>query len=790
VSEEGVERRLTTILAADVVGYSRLMAADEAGTLASLKAIRRELVEPKTTEHHGRVVKLIGDGTLMEFASVVDAVLFAVDVQQAMAARNARVPEDRRITYRIGINIGDIIVEGDDIYGDGVNVAARLEALAEPGGVCVSRTVFDHVKGKVEVGFEDLGAQTVKNIPEPVQTFKVLLESPTTEHVIVATPAAKRTDRWPVVAGSLIVLVILSAALVWLRPWEERLEPASVERMAFPLPDKPSIAVLPFNNMSDDPSQEYFADGMTEDLITDLSKISGLFVIARNSSFSYKGQAVQVRQVAEELGVRYVLEGSVRRVGDQVRINAQLIDATTGGHIWAERYDGTLDDVFALQDNVTREIIAALAVTLTGEEVAQQARHETTSAAAHDAYLQGWAHYRLLTPEELTKAVPFFEEAIRLDPGYAQAHAALASAYWDVFKNDWAFDLGLASFQAEERANAHLETALKSPTPLAHALQARIMASAGFYDLAVTEAASAVALDGNDAAAHAGLAEALIFADRPGEALGPIQTAMRLDPHHPPSYLITLGAVQFGGEQFDEAVATFERAVKRNPDNEIPLIYLASSYGHLGRMTEAEAAIEAANDVRARHGMGALSLESVDRYDGSPFKGEIDFNRFGGETAQKRLRAGLSEIPALSWQYLVTGRQQKHSDGTYSFLYEIEGATEVDLATAKAFYDRGAVFVDVSDVEIWRQGHIPNSIHLPKNWNPNDLTGRRLTEMTLREIVDKTDEIVFLGYFEDLFATPASATAKAINWGYEKVYYFVGGAPAWKAAGYPIETGE
>ncbi len=239
MSEEGVERRLTTILAADVVGYSRLMAADEAGTLASLKAIRRELVEPKTAEHHGRVVKLIGDGTLMEFGSVVDAVRFAVELQQAMAARNARVPEDRRITYRIGINIGDIIVEGDDIYGDGVNVAARLEALAEPGGICVSRTVFDHVKDKVEVGFEDLGAQTVKNIPEPVQTFKVRLDSPATEHVIVAAPRAKRTVRWPVVAGSITVLVVLSVALLWQRPWEPTVETASIEAMAFPLPDKP-----------------------------------------------------------------------------------------------------------------------------------------------------------------------------------------------------------------------------------------------------------------------------------------------------------------------------------------------------------------------------------------------------------------------------------------------------------------------------------------------------------------------------------------------------------------------
>jgi TolB-like protein/class 3 adenylate cyclase len=406
VSEEGVERRLTTILAADVVGYSRLMAADEAGTLTSLKALRRELIEPKTAEHHGRVVKLMGDGTLMEFGSVVDAVTFAVDVQRAMAQRNADVPEDQRITYRIGINIGDIIVEGEDIYGDGVNVAARLEGLADPGGICVSRTVFDHVQGKVDLGFDDLGEQEVKNIPKPVQVFKVLLDSPAAEPATVAAPVAKRSLSWPLVAGGLALLIVVVGLALWQQPWSPREEPASVENMAFPLPDKPSIAVLPFANMSGDPEQEYFADGMAEDLITDLSQISGLFVISRNSAFIYKGKTVKVRQVAEELGVRYVLEGSVRRVGDEVRINAQLIDATTGGHLWAERYDGTLDDIFDLQDRVTEQIVAALAVSLTGEELAEQARHGTENAQAHDAYLQGWAHYKVLTPEALTQAVP------------------------------------------------------------------------------------------------------------------------------------------------------------------------------------------------------------------------------------------------------------------------------------------------------------------------------------------------------------------------------------------------
>jgi TolB-like protein/class 3 adenylate cyclase/3-mercaptopyruvate sulfurtransferase SseA len=779
------ERRLTTILAADIVGYSRLMAADESGTLASLKALRRELIEPKTAEHHGRVVKLMGDGTLMEFASVVDAVRFAVDVQRTMAERNAGVPEDRRIAYRIGINIGDIIADGDDIYGDGVNIAARLEGLADPGGICVARNVFNQVKGKVDTTFEDLGEQEVKNIPEPVRVFKVLLDGS-----VAATPpttaAAKKRGRWPQIAAGFVLSLVAVAGLVWWQSQAPDVEPASVEAMAFPLPDKPSIAVLPFNNMSDDASQEYFADGMTEDVITDLSKISGLFVIARNSSFAYKGQSPDVRQVAEELGVRYVLEGSVRRAGDQVRINAQLIDATTGGHLWAERYDGTLEDIFDLQDKVTEQIVAALAVSLTGEELAQQTRHATENAAAHDAYLQGWARYKLLTPKDLAEAVPFFEEALRLDPGYAQAHAALAALYWDAYVNDWAFDLDMPSSRAENRANEHLEKALETPTPLAHALQARMMASWGFHDAAVVEAEQAVALDANDAAAHAGLAEALVFAGKPAKAIDAIEIAMRLDPHHPPSYLITLGAAQFGTERYEDAAATFERAVKRNPDNEIPLIYLASAYGHLGRIEDADDVINEANDLRNLQGLGELSLRDTTTYAMEMRNTQTDFTRFGSKPVQDLVRAGLVDIPELKWQYLLT----IHSTlglGVNTW-WEVEGATLIDISTAKLFHDRGVIFIDVSGQSMWITGHIPGAVHL--SWERSgDPSRARFTKATLREVAQYDDEIVL--YFDDgSVASAAWEAAKAVTWGYRKVYLFGGGAQAWKAAGYPVETGE
>ena len=529
-----------------------------------------------------------------------------------------------------------------------------------------------------------------------------------------------------------------------------------------------------------------------EDLITDLSKLSGLFVIARNSVFTYKGMPVKVKQVAQELAVKYVLEGSVRRVGDQVRINVQLINATTGGHLWAERYDGSLEDVFALQDQVTEQIVAALAVNLTDEEEAQQTRHDTDNPDAHDAYLQGWAHYRLSTPKDLARAIPFFEEAIRLDPDYAQAHAALAALYWDAFRNDWAFDLDMPSFRAEAFANDHLEQALKTPTPLAHAVQSRMFAAFEFQTEAVEEAEKAVALDPNDATAIAGLAHALVLADRPGEGLTYIQDAMRLDPHYPPSYLIILGAAQFGVENYEAAVATFERAVKRNPENEKPLIYLASSYGHLSRMREAEDTIETANDLRDTFGLGALSLEEVptDASSGfTPFKGEIDFASFGIKPAQARLRAGLSDIPALTWQYLI---KMHWVLGQLGATYEIDGATEIDLATAKSFHDKGVVFIDTGSEALWKKGRVPGALNLPSQRDVDDPTKKRFRETTLSEIVDKSEEVVFYWWAPGWYDNSAVVwvAAKAVNWGYQKVYYFHGGTPAWKEAGYPIEKGE
>ena len=479
MAEHGVERRLAAILCADIVGYSRLMGADEVGTLARMRTLRADLIDPGIGAHNGRIVKTTGDGLLVEFASVVDAVECAVDIQRSMAAHNSGIPEEQRIVFRMGVNLGDVIVEDGDIFGDGVNVAARLEGLAPPGGICVERTVRNQVRDRMPIKFEDLGEQEVKNIARPVRVFRVVLDEAAASEI--PRPAAIPAAPWKrkAVAAGVAVLVAAAGIVLWQLPWQPAGGPDAADGPALALPDKPSIAVLPFNNMSGDPEQEYFADGMSEDLITDLSKISGLFVIARNSSFVYKGKSVDVKQVGRALGVRYVLEGSVRRAGNRVRINAQLIDATTGRHLWADRYDGSLADVFALQDEVTRKIIAELKVHLTPTEQARQARKGTVDVDAHDAFLRGWAHYLRSTPDDYAKAVPYLEEAIRRDPNYGRAHAALASLYRAARFHGWQGRLGVTPDDALERAMDHIEKAMKQPTPLAHQAASRILTSQG-----------------------------------------------------------------------------------------------------------------------------------------------------------------------------------------------------------------------------------------------------------------------------------------------------------------------
>src|SRR5437870_3415333 len=382
-----VERRLAAIFAADVAGYSRLMGEDEEGTHERLKAHLRDLVDPKIKEHRGRIVKNTGDGMLAEFSSVVEAVRCAAEVQRGMAERNAETPEDKRITFRVGINLGDVIAEPNDIYGDGVNVAARLEGLAEPGGICVSRVVRDQVRDKLDFAFEDMGEQQVKNIARPVRVYRI----PLAEMARTKAP--------------------------------------------LPLPDKPSIAVLPFTNMSGDPEQEYFADGMVEEIITALSRIHWLFVIARNSSFTYKGQSVDVKQVGRELGVRYVLEGSVRKGGNRVRITGQLIDALTGTHLWADRFDGLIEDVFELQDKIALSVAGVIEAALQAAEMRRSAARPTADLGAYDLYLRALAAFYPITKEGIVEALGLLDQAIAIDPSYAQAYGLRAVCLaWRAFQ--------------------------------------------------------------------------------------------------------------------------------------------------------------------------------------------------------------------------------------------------------------------------------------------------------------------------------------------------------------------
>ena len=596
-----MERRLTAILAADVVGYSALMERDEAGTYARLRAGRRELFEPEIERHHGRIFKLMGDGLLADFSSVVDAVECAVALQRGLAERNAAVPEAERIEVRMGINLGEVIVEGEDRYGEGVNVASRLEQLAEPGGIWVSAKVAREVEKKLAFGFERMGMQRVKNIAEPVEAFRIKLD---TAPATAVRPRRGMPDR-RVLAALLVLALIIAAPFIYLQ-WlsDSRTttgkEAASEEGPA--LPSKPSIAVLPFTNLSDDAQQGYFADGIAEDLMTDLSKVSGLFVVSRNSTFSYKGKNVDVRQVARELGVRYILEGSVRRSNDLVRINVQLIDATTGGHEWAERYDGSQSDIFALQDKVTKAVVEALALELSSGEQAAIAQHETNVPEAYDAFLRGWENYRRTTPEGFALAKPDFERAIALDPDYGRAHAALAMIYFRSYDQRWSGRLGLSTEAAFRKARDHLKLASARPTSTSHQVAGNISRGRGWYDDALKEFNAAIAIDPSDAWNYAELAHTLIWAGRPAEAVSQIDAAMRLDPHFPAVFVFYKGLAQFAQDNYPEAAKVFEEALRLDADLPWLRLFLASTYNRIGRDKEAAALINDYNTARVKLG--------------------------------------------------------------------------------------------------------------------------------------------------------------------------------------------
>ena len=502
-----MERRLSAIMAADVVGYSRLMGANEVGTLISLKSHRSELIDPTIAEHQGRIVKLTGDGMLVEFPSVVNAVECATQIQRDMRSRNTGVAEDRRIEFRIGINLGDVIVDDDDLFGDGVNVAARLESVAKTGGVAVSQSVRDNVGNRLDLTFEDIGDQQLKNIQFPVRVYNVLFSD-----------SAARANP----AGS-----------------------ADGEQEAA---DKPSIAVLPFNNMSGDAEQEYFSDGITEDIITDLSKISGLFVVGRNTSFGYKGMSPHLQSVATDLGVRYLLEGSVRKAGQRVRVNAQLIDGANGGHLWADRYDRDLTDIFAIQDEITKSIVDQLKIRLLPKEKKAITQAPTDNVEAYNYYLKGRQLFHACTKSYLVLAKEMFAKAVEIDPNYARAYAGLASCIsrlWGMYN---------------------------VPTNAADLL-------------AITD--KALALDPNLAEAHAARGEALANSNQPPEAAAAFEKALELDPN---SFDASLSYARFCVTQgkYEKAIELYTRAIEIQPDDSQAPMLLQIVYRSIGQIEESE----------------------------------------------------------------------------------------------------------------------------------------------------------------------------------------------------------
>jgi adenylate cyclase len=632
MTTQEVKRKLTAILSADVKGYSRLMGEDEEWTLHTLNTYKG-MMSGLVHQHRGRVVTAPGDNVLAEFASVVDAVQCAVEIQQVLRAKNAMLPENRRMEFRIGINLGDVIEEGDSIYGDGVNIASRLEGLAEAGGICISESAYQQIENKLPLRYDYLGEHEVKNIAKPVRVYRARIEPEVVPSKLgeEKKPAGKRL---PKAALAIIAVVVIAGAVILyqfvFRPSPSKTEVASKEKMAFPLPDKPSIAVLPFTNMSGDPKEEYFSDGLTEQIISSLSNSKRLFVIARNSTFVYKGKPVKIQKVAEDLGVRYVLEGSVQKSGNRVRITAQLIDAITGRHIWSEHYDRELKDIFALQDEITIKITQAMRVELTeGEQVRHwDAKRGTNNLKAFEKNYQGLGVMRRSTKQDNDTARQFFEEAIALDPKFVWPYVNLGWTYfWDA-RFGWSESPTKSLQKAFELAQKAL--AMEESIDVGHSLLASVYLVMRQYDKAIAEGERAVALNPNGAVAYGALAGIVGCAGKWEEGVLYSKQSMRLNPFLEAGDYWILGRAYFMTGQFDEAIVALKKAVQMNPNFLPTHIFLAACYSSLGR--DAEAAAEAKEVLRINP---KFSIESHGR--ALPYKNEADAER---EVAALR-KAGL-----------------------------------------------------------------------------------------------------------------------------------------------------
>jgi adenylate cyclase len=576
MAEEGFKRKLTAILSADAVGYSRLMAEDEASTVKTM-ASYREIMSSLITQHRGRVVDSPGDNVLAEFSSVVDAVQCAVAVQNEFQTRNAELPKNRRMEFRIGINLGDVIDEEDRLYGDGVNIAARLESLADSGGICVSKTAFDQIETKLPLGYEYLGEQSVKNIPKPVGVYRVLMKPEAAGKVIGEKRFLGRFSRRTAMTAIIVLLVVAGGLVGWniYLQQSKNVEAASIEKMAFPLPEKPSIAVLPFDNMSGDQNQEYIADGITEYLITNLSKMPDVFVIAKESSFHYKGKSIIVKQVSEELGVRYVLEGSIQKSGDRIRVTAQLIDALKGHHLWAEKYDREMKELFALQDDIALNILQSLQVQITSFPETFGAG--TKNIEAYLKILKGVKYVYKYTKEDFITAKKLYNEAIALDPEYAEAYRLLGWVY-------------AQEERAEESAFKAIELNASLGSP--HALLAFInVFFKGQYEDAIAEGEKAIELDPHAAENLSLHSYILTFNNKCERALILAEKAIRLNPYPQAYYFEALGGALNCLKRSEEAVAAYEKSISLEPNRMWSHADLATIYIQLDREEDARAAV-------------------------------------------------------------------------------------------------------------------------------------------------------------------------------------------------------
>ncbi len=628
-----MERRLAAVLIADVVGYGRLSQIDDEGTRARFQADMTDVFEPGIAAHHGRLVKTMGDGLLVEFHSVVDALRCAVEVQTHKAERNAVLPPQLRLDFRIGLNLGDVIIEGDDIHGDGVNIADRLQGLAEPGGIAISGTAYDHVRAKLPVGFVSLGDQRVKSIDEPVRVYRVVLD-PASAGKTIGSRRNLRSWRLPA-AAAIVGALLVAGVAVWQLQQVTGSKDVSVLGNS-----RPSLVVLPFNNMSDDKEQGYLADGITEDLTTELARVPGLFVISRNAAFAFKGKAIKPAEVAAALGVRYLLEGSIRRVGDDVRINAQLIDSATAGHLWAERFDGRWSDVFTLQDKVVGSIAGTLELRLIRGQRKADAPGGTSNPAAYEAYLRGSELESRNTPEDIVKAATYYQQALQLDPNFGTAVAALAWLYWNLDEPRLKA-LGITWDEQETKLHEFLNAAAKHPSPTYYQIAAEQLVRQRQSDEAIALLQKAVALDPSHPWTYEGLSQALIFNGKPKEGRSYLDAALQVDPGWTDWRYYQAGLADFGQGRFEEAAASLEKIDVGSPDpwaKFYGLQVLLSAYGHLGRADLAAVAREKLAVVLMERNEGELTQLFSQAY--FVFKNEVDIVRLLAGLA----KAGVPEL--------------------------------------------------------------------------------------------------------------------------------------------------